>query len=115
MAKNFFQGVFAVGKKLVLILLWNAIMDLKNKDAGSFCMRISDNMSMQGIFSEIIQSVDPHWIVSTAKVDDYTQVILHTFADVIDAKHKYTKKPFGTGCLSERKDCPYSGITRSRN
>mgnify|MGYP001560607575 CR=1 FL=1 len=71
--------------------LWNAIMDLKNKDAGSFCMRISDNMSMQGIFSEIIQSVDPHWIVSTAKVDDYTQVILHIFADIIDAKHKYTK------------------------
>lgn len=71
--------------------LWNAIMDLKNKDAGSFCMRISDDMSMQEIFSEMIQSVDPHWIVSTATVDDYTQVILHIFADIIDAKHKYTK------------------------
>ena len=71
--------------------LWNAIMDLKNKDAGSFCMRISDDMSMQGIFSEMIQSVDPHWIIFTAKVDDYTQVILHIFADIIDAKHKYTK------------------------
>jgi len=71
--------------------LWNAIMDLKNKDAGSFCMRISDDMSMQEIFSEMIQSVDPHWIVSTATVDDCTQVILHIFADIIDAKHKYTK------------------------
>jgi len=42
--------------------LWNAIMDLKNRDAGSFCIRISDNMSIQGIFSEIIQSVNPYWI-----------------------------------------------------
>jgi len=71
--------------------LWNAIMDLKNKDAGSFCMRISDDMSMQGIFSEIIQSVNPYWIISSTKMDDYMKVILHTFADIIDAKHKYTK------------------------
>ncbi|MBI2472596.1 MAG: HD domain-containing protein [Planctomycetes bacterium] len=71
--------------------LWNAIMDLKNKDAGAFFARVYDNVSMQGIFSEIIQSVNPYWIVSATKMDDYMKVILHTFADIIDAKHKYTK------------------------
>ncbi|HHT9144794.1 MAG TPA: HD-GYP domain-containing protein [Candidatus Wunengus sp. YC61] len=72
--------------------LWSAIMDLENKDAGAFCIRISDDKSMQWVFSEVIQSVNPYWIVSTTGKEDYMKVILPTFADVIDGKHKYTKK-----------------------
>jgi len=71
--------------------LWNAVMDLKNKDAGAFCSKITDNMGIQWMFSEVIQSVSPHWIISTPGMDESMKVILHTFADVIDAKHRYTK------------------------
>ena len=71
--------------------LWNAIMDLNNKDAGAFCKRISDNMGLPWVFSEVIQSVNPYWIVSTTGKEDYMKVVLHTFADIIDAKHKYAK------------------------
>ncbi len=72
--------------------LWSSILDLKNKDAGAFCIKISDNTGMQWAFSEILRSVAPYWITSTVMTENSMRIVLDTFAEIIDAKHTYTRK-----------------------
>ncbi len=72
--------------------LWNAVLDLKNKDAGAFCTRISNDVDLHRIFSEILPTVEPHWITSETIMKNHMKVILDTFAEVIDAKHQYTRR-----------------------
>lgn len=70
--------------------LWDAILDLKNKDAGAFYPEISDNFGIHRMFSDVLRSVNPHWI--TSMDGDYIKIVLRTFAGIIDAKHSYTRK-----------------------
>ena len=77
--------------------LWNAVLDLKNKDAGPFFTRFSDNIGLniglQTMYAEIIRSVKPQWLTSsTIKIENYDKTVLEVFAEIIDAKHKYIRK-----------------------
>lgn len=79
--------------------LWNAVLDLKNKDAGTFFTRLSDNIGLniglQMMYSEVIKSVDPYWLTPTGRRQDYiygSESALAVFSEIIDAKHKYTRK-----------------------
>ncbi len=73
-------------------ILWNAIMDLKCKDAGMFFKRVFDNNYTEWVFSEAIQTVNPYWVSSTSLTDDSMKAILETFSEVIDAKYKHLGK-----------------------
>lgn len=75
--------------------LWNAILDLKNKDAGVFLIEIFDTRGMRRVFSEVLRSVNPVWVASSAMVGDYMKIILPLFAEIVDAKYGYTTKHSG--------------------
>ena len=76
--------------------LWDAILDLKNKDVGSFFIRIAGNVGLniglQSMYSEVIESVNPYWLTAEVTMENYSRVVFEIFAEIIDAKHRYTKK-----------------------